>query len=227
MTATKTHLHSSERAPGFQRRQLKRRDLERMRLPYRFWESRYERIAEGKAKEVIETFMRGMGNVFDPGVSMHNGFGLIIWGDNDGGKTSAAAVIAKEARRRGFSALFVRATQYRDSLMSREMYDETNTLKQRCESVDLLIVDDLGKESSSEKAQGGSERMFEDLLRERSSNKRSTLITMNQNPHELEDRYEISMQKLFSEAFAIVRLFDTSQRDIEKQEMIKFFNKKE
>jgi len=148
---------------------------------------------------------------------------MILWGDNDCGKTSAAAVVAKEARRRGFSVLFVRAAQYRDAVMNKEMYNESMTVKQRCENVDLLLLDDFAKESTSGKSEGGSERMFEDLLRERTSHRRSTIITMNPDPAKLDVRYKQSMQKLVSEAFAVVKLIGPSQRAVEQQELIKFF----
>jgi len=223
MTAMKKQLSSSNRPPGFQRRLLKKNDLERMRLPYRFWESKFDRISEGSTKEMIRKFINGMGHVLKPEKSMATGFGIILWGDNDGGKTSAAAVIAKESRRRGFSTLFVRSTQYRTAVMEKEMFNESTTLQKRCESVDLLVVDDFGKEGSNSKSDGGSERMFEDLLRERTSNKRSTIITMNADPDLLDGRYEKSVQRLLSEAFVILKLAGISQRDIEKQQLIEFF----
>jgi DNA replication protein DnaC len=204
------------------RRELTQRDLERMRVPERFWHVDMDRVHEGKTKDVIIKYMRNMGDYTNAGEPMKNGYGLILWGHNDTGKTSVSVLIAKEARRRGFSVLFVRAVQYRDFVMQFEKYNESESLKHRCETVDLLILDDLGKESSSLKSKGGSERLFEDLLRERTSNLRSTIITMNSNPEKLEERYERSFQRMIIESFVQLKLVGESQRDIEKQKLVKF-----
>ncbi len=215
--------HSFEKVVGYQRRQLTEADMKRMRLPKRFWTSEFKRIAQGQPKYAIEKYLRQMGSVISPGEPMRRGYGMVLWGENDTGKTSVASLVLKEARRRGFTCLFIRSAQYRSATIEHERFDDAHTVAQRCEDVDLLVLDDFGKESSSEYSTGGSERMFDDLIRGRCSNLKSTIITMNTNPKELEARYKLSFVRLISESFAILELVGESQRDIEKQQMIEFF----
>lgn len=192
-------------------------------LPERFWKAQFSRIPDD-TQGVVERYIRSLGNFLDPGKVMREGYGFIFWGDNDTGKTSAASVILKEARRRGFTSLFIRAPQYRDGVMQGAPFDDDMTLPERCSGVDMLLLDDLGKEPSSKESDGGSQRMFEELLRDRCSNLRPTIITMNSNPYKaLEDRYARSFTRLISETFTIIKVGGPSQRELGIERLESFF----
>lgn len=226
-TGTKSMEAQSASSEGvsrrvIQRRRLTRRDMERMMLPSKFWKTVFRRIPERNRGE-LEKYIRGLGNLCDPGEAMKNGFGIVIWGDNDGGKTSAATVVLKEARRRGFTGLFIGALNYRSGVIERVPFDEDCTLKERCSTVDMLVLDDLGKETSGLKSSGGSERIFEDLIRDRCNNLRPTIITTNIDPHRiLEEKYSKSFARLMSESFVMMKMVGPSQREIEKKNLVSF-----
>lgn len=212
---------SSEDRRIIQRRRLTRTDMERMRLPRRFWKSSWGRVYDPNG--AIETYILGLGNLCEPGTAIREGYGLILWGDNDTGKTSAGSVVLKEARRRGFTGMFTRATSYVSETIEKVKFDEDMTMSQRCASVDVLLLDELGKEASSSRSEGATERMIEELVRGRCADLRSTIITTNIDPTELFARkFTSSFRKLVSESFAVVEVVGESQREIERQGLIRF-----
>lgn len=230
MTVTRevSGVLNSSMSPGFRRRSLQRRDLERMRLPYRFWHSKFDLIPNDDMKAYVKRFVSGMGNTLSPGEAMENGYSMFIYGNNDMGKTSMASVIAKESRRRGFSCFFTRAMTLRDAVMRGEMFNESVSVLRRCETVDLLVLDDIGKEGKSEKSltvgANGFERLVEELLRERSAQQRSTIVTSNVKPEKLVDAYSVSMIKMMTESYVVVRTDASSQRIKGQQRVLDFFD---
>jgi DNA replication protein DnaC len=198
-----------------------------MNLPTAYWNVTLDGVTKGTSqRKVTERFLRKMGDAFVPGQPMERGFGIFFNGKNDVGKTGAACVILKEARRRGFSCLFVRADALRSLIMSNTMFNDAHTWKQRAEMVDLLVIDDLGKEVSGEKSAGGSERLFGELLRERDSNNVSTLITTNTLLSDFQKRYKSSMMHLLSQKFVNVEADGPSLRKENQQQLIDFFKKR-
>lgn len=171
--------------------QLTKEHLGRMRLPKRFWKVSFGDILPDSSehKKIIKNYLSTIKDRFN------DGCGLFLWGNNGTGKTSCAAVVAKEARRQGYLVLFVRSTSLRDGIINGEMFDDSNTLYDRMRSVDLLIIDDLGKEYSKEMG-SYNEKMYEDLLRLRLDELKSTIITTNMNFGKLKEKYKESMIKL-------------------------------
>lgn len=160
-------------------RRLTAEELEWVRLPRRYWRATLDGVQEGVHKEVLARFLG------DAKSMLAKGYGLFLWGKNGVGKTSIAAVIAKEVKRAGYSVYFVRAADYRDAVFSREMFDSEFTVRQRARDVDLLVLDDLGKEGKD--ASGSSERCYEDLVRGRVADMKSTIVTTNLTVEEFAD----------------------------------------
>jgi len=108
------------------------------------------------------------------------GTGLLLWGDNDGGKSAAAVAVLKEARRRGYTGLFVTAVSLREAYYNGEEYEPGVPVIRRAAEVDFLVIDDFGKEY-----QGKSDhhqRVLEDLIRRRSNDLKVTILTANPDP---------------------------------------------
>ena len=192
-----------------QRRKLTEEDLRRMRLPERFWRATWDQcsretkedVRNGKKSvtpslhNVVESSIRNLDAMYRSGV------GIMLWGDNGRGKTSALAVIGKEFRRRGCTVLFTTAEGLRSSVLQKVNFDLEQTMWERAISVDVLILDDLGKEHRDQ--QGFGERLFEDLIRQRTAAKRVTLITTNMSPAQMQDPvtgYKVSMLKVMKES---------------------------
>jgi len=157
------------------RRPLHQRDLERMNLPRRFWGSRLSGVPNAAVEAVVHRYL-SEGRYL-------RGEGLYLWGKYGVGKSSLAAIIIMELRRRGYSALFVEAADLVDKLMGREMFDLETSWSARAREADVLVLDDLGTEHHD--AGGAIERMLEGLLRFRIQRQMPTIVTSNLAPMKL------------------------------------------
>ena len=168
------------------RRPLERADLVRMNLPERFWKAKFSELSDEQNcdGDCLCSVVGGYLENFDK--VMSEGHGLLLWGDNGVGKTSAAALLAMEVRRRGKSVLFITSSEYVESVVSKYRFDEFTTIAERAKNVDLLVIDDFGKEYRDKR--GWTDRMFEDLLRHRSARLRPVILTMN-----------VTMDRLYAE----------------------------
>lgn len=175
-----------------------------MRLPRRFWEASFNDIQDEEARALILAYLQKMDTMLD------HGDGLMFWGHWGVGKTCAAAVLAKEARRRGASALFITAESLRTAVLEKEMFEDDQLTVDRARQVDFLVLDDLGKEHSGES--GFAERLFENLLRERSAHRRSTVVTTNMNQDDLTKRYKLSMMEVVKESLIPIHVEGENRR---------------
>ncbi len=152
-----------------------------------------------------------------------NGIGLLLWGPNDQGKTGCAAVCLKAARRQRYSCLFVRAERLRSADLSRETFDGNLTLVQRARRVRCLVIDDLGKEHRGDS--GYAHRFIEDLVRERISEKLSTIITTNMNPKrgDLEKAYSKSFEHVLRSVLYPVPVKGHNYREVQAAHTAKLF----
>ena len=175
-------------------RRLTTKDLCRMRLPTRYWKAEIGRVQPGEHCKVVASYL---GRVKE---AVSSGYGLLLWGDNGVGKTSIAAVIAKEAMRAGHTVYFTRAADYRDAVFTGEIFDVEDgcTVRARARSVGLLVLDDIGKEGQD--ASGSAERCFEDLLRARVGDRKATLVTTNLNTKDFADPSKGGYRKSFLSA---------------------------
>jgi len=160
------------------RRELTGRDLERMRIPQRYWEVQFDRISDDRvpgagmsSKEMIGNYIRNIPEAWK------SGGGLVLWGSNGSGKTAASVVLAKEFRRRGHTVLFQEAAALKRMVIDREHFDEDETYWDRARTVDVLVVDDFGKGIIDSTGFGAS--IFDELIRARNSRKLVTIITSN------------------------------------------------
>jgi DNA replication protein DnaC len=174
-----------------------------MRVPRRFWEASVSDI-EPMTRQVVLTYLRQLDEMLDRGV------GLLLWGENGRGKTSAAVCVAKEARRRGASVLMTTAASLVDAARSRTEVED-GLLVERARGVDFLLIDDLGKEHPGES--GFSDRLFENLLRERSASQLTTWITTNMGRDGLTERYKPSMMEVIKELVVPVKMTGENLRD--------------
>jgi DNA replication protein DnaC len=159
------------------RRRLTQNDLLWMNIPRRFWGVRFNKISnfDSDGQHNLRLLVRNYFNSFQSVVQ--KGIGLILWGDNGIGKTSASCVIAKEARRRGSSVLFLTMFEYLDSIISKIEFSYNKTIVERAKEVDILVLDDFGKEFRDKKK--WTDIQIEELIRCRNSNLGITIITMN------------------------------------------------
>jgi DNA replication protein DnaC len=105
------------------------------------------------------------------------GEGLHLHGANGTGKTSIAVLVSMEALRLGATVLFTTAEELRRGSIEEVWFDDSQLIIDRAREVDLLVIDDLGKEHRGDS--GYAERLLEDILRQRSARRLLTVITTN------------------------------------------------
>lgn len=117
--------------------------------------------------------------------------GLILVGNNGVGKTHLACSIANKLIENGTSVIYGTLINLLAEL--RNSYDTYNNISEMeiiklYENVDLLIIDDLGKEKPSE---WGLEKLFT-IVNSRYENNLPVIITTNYNQNSLAERLSIN-----------------------------------
>jgi DNA replication protein DnaC len=143
-----------------------------MRLPKRYWNVDYKETQS--PRDVLKNYLLQIEDM------KQEGLGLLLWGPNGTGKTSMAAIIAKEFRRRFSTVLFIEAASLKTIVTSRDSFDEESTYWQRAKEVDVLVLDDLGK--GVQDGKGFGEQVIDELIRTRNANQLVTIITSNISP---------------------------------------------
>lgn len=175
------------------RRELKSSDLERMKIPKRYWKSSFDYLSdegEDSLRSVVFKYISKME------LMRKEGGGFIFYGDNGTGKSCASIVIAKEFRRRGSTVLFLEAAEMKTIVANRDHFDEDETYWERAKTVDVLVIDDFGKGIMDD--QGFGAGLFDELIRTRNSQKRVTIISTNLSPNKWLE--ELDLKKSTMEA---------------------------
>lgn len=150
------------------RRKLERIDLERMNLPEDLWYSKVDRVLES-VRPAVARYLWKIDRMVEKGI------GLLIFGPKGSGKSSVSSLVAKEARSRGRTVLFVRVWELREMLRSRIYFDDDTTMIARAREVDVLVLDDLREEDGREKFFPLSE--IEQLVSYRGAKRKVTIVT--------------------------------------------------
>jgi DNA replication protein DnaC len=187
-------------------------DLVRMRVPRRYWEAHHNFIPDtttvGSGVSARQAALNYLKNIEE---MRRNGTGLLLWGSNGTGKTCMAIVIAKEFRRRGNTALFIEAADIKRFVIQHEMFDEDQTYWDRAMSVDVLVIDDLGK--GVQDGTGLGARLIDELIRHRNASRLVTLITTNMNQRVLAEELKVSTVSSLKEHVFPIHVSGIDRRD--------------
>jgi len=153
------------------RRALMPEDLKRMCIPEVLWRVKLHGVQDS-VRNVVHNYL------FKIDTYVKQGVGLFIVGERGVGKTSIAALVAKEARMRGHTVFFTPVYMLREAVKSRVNFDEDITYLKRCRDVDVLILDDLHAADLT----GFDARLVEDLLSYRKQAQRVTVVTTSEKP---------------------------------------------
>ena len=170
------------------KRKLTIGDVKRANLPERYWDASLNAIPEHlDYKHKIKKYLDNLVEMMDQGI------GLYLWSAENGtGKTSVSALIAKEALRYGKTVFFEESSRLKGMLINKEQFEEGTSIEERMMMVDVLILDDVGKEYRT--SSGYAENVIETLLRARVQKLKTTIMTGNVHPKD--------MKKIYSEDFA-------------------------
>ena len=165
------------------RRELNTSDLERMRIPRRYWMARFDMLSDDGGDDSLKSMVgRYISNMSE---MRKAGGGFVFFGDNSVGKTCASVVLAKELRRRGNTVLFVESADLKNLVIGHVHFDEDDTYWDRAKNVDVLVLDDLGKGTHDTKGLGAS--LIDELISSRNSSQLVTIITSNLSPEDWEE----------------------------------------
>jgi len=182
------------------RRKLTIGDVRRANLPERYWEASLSAIPDHldykrKIKKYIDNLV-GM---------MEQGIGLYLWStENGSGKTSIAALIAKEALRYGKTVFFEESSRLKGMLINKEQFEEGTSIEERMMMVDVLILDDIGKEYRT--SSGYAENVIETLVRARVQKVKTTIMTGNVHPKDMKKIYSEDFSALLKESVVPVNV---------------------
>jgi len=153
--------------PGRQPRSVTPRDLQRAKIPKRWWDVAVSGVPKDSPQQrAVKQYIE---NVVD---YLRRGVGIVFTGEHGRGKTSAAVVCAKAAIAHGGRVLYVSGGDLKSVMIEKPEFDEYETVPQRIRSVDLLILDDPDRGGDTT----WNRQVSETVLRERSGNGRSTIV---------------------------------------------------
>lgn len=165
-------------------------DLRRANVPEKFWYATLSAVPKdmGYMKKVLAYYVR-MDELMEKGVGLY-----LHSKENQTGKTSIAVALLKRAIRLKKTAFFEEAGRLKNALTRNEEFDENILLDQRIRAVDLLVIDDLGKEYRT--SSGYAESTFENIIRDRIQTLKPIIITGNLTPKEIGTTYSASLSAL-------------------------------
>lgn len=195
------------------RRELTERDLVRMSVPKRHWPASFREISE-EPRAIVEKYL----DKFEE--FMGKGVGMLFWGPNGLGKTAAAVVVGKEARRRGKTVLFIESADLKRCVIEKVAFDEDSSVWERARSVDLLILDDIGK--GVQDSTGFGARVLDELVRHRNARLKATFLTTNMSPRDeqMQNEFKKSTLHTFKECMLPVRFIGDDRRKEAESEIM-------
>lgn len=150
------------------RRALVAEDLTRMNLPEDLWRAKLQDV-QPSARSIIEGYLTRFDEVAEKGA------GLVIRGEAGTGKTGISAVVAKEARARGYTVFFTTIFDLREAIRIKQMYDESLSIFDRCKEVDVLVLDNLVLSDMTDHYV--NERFIEELITGRGARLKISILT--------------------------------------------------
>jgi len=194
------------------KRKLTFGDVRRANLPELFWDASLDAVPDLAYKPKVERYLETLPHMLSQGV------GLYLWSsENSTGKTSLAALIVKEALRYGHTVFFEESGRLKTRLMNKEEFEEGQSVWNRADTVDLLVLDDIGKEYRT--SSGYVENLVETMLRGRVQRKQTTVMTGNVHPRDLKKLYSSDFAALLKESMIPIEVTGHDFREARAREL--------
>lgn len=173
-------------------------DLLRANIPRRYWEVSFDKVPEtAPYRGAVQKYLTNLGQ------HLERGEGLFLTHPTNGtGKTALAALVAKRALRLGYRAYYTMSEVYKTAVVQNQMFDEAQTVYDRARDVELLVLDDFGKEHKG--ASGWIESELENLIRERVQQRKTTVLTANILPQAISTHFTEDLASLLREGCYIL-----------------------
>jgi len=155
-------------------------------------------------------FSKDLGELFARIIKKHTqfinrGHSLFFTGYNSTGKSYAAIWLMYRFAYRGHTVHYIKFKRLHGTILNSFNDGELRKLLSEIEAVDLLCIDEVGKESSATAQVIGE---FEEWLKSRQDSGKSTIIITNLDVSDFRERYEASIWEALAEKFLILA-FDT------------------
>lgn len=122
--------------------------------------------------------------------------GLMFYGESGTGKTFAASCIANALLGKGYSVVMTSFTKF---ISNAQYTDDTLDLLRYMNSVDLLVLDDLGAERNSSFA---IEKVFE-LIENRANQLKPVILTTNLSIEEMKNPVDLRYKRIYQRVFEL------------------------
>ena len=188
-------------------------DMNRANVPPRFWNVKLSEIPEHlEYRDKVRKYLEKMDDMLAQGV------GLFLYSDeNSTGKTSIAVLALKQALRLRRTAYFEESGRLKAALIRAEEFEENIPIERRIRTVDLLVLDDVSKEYRTES--GFAENLIESILRDRSQNLKTTVLTSNLRPNKIEQVYSADLAALLRETTIPLKISGYDWRALKAKEL--------
>ena len=188
-------------------------DMKRANVPSRFWNVKLSEIPEHlEYRDKVRKYLEKMNEMLE------NGIGLFLYSDeNSTGKTSIAVLALKQALRLKRTAYFEESGRLKAALIRAEEFEENIPIERRIRTVDLLVLDDVSKEYRTES--GFAENLIESILRDRSQNLKTTVLTSNLRPNKIEQVYSADLAALLRETTIPLKISGYDWRALKAKEL--------
>lgn len=197
------------------RRKLTQSDLVRMGVPARYWTVSFDLVQEGvkgSPSKAVENYISKLPSMVQMGA------GLLLWGPNGTGKTCIAVLLGKELRRHGLSVFFLEASSLKTVVADHHCFDQEQTVWDRAKTVDVLILDDLGK--GVQDSTGFGLRLIDELIRHRNGNQLVTFVTTNMSLKVLRAEMKPSTMHSIKECMVPILVDGKDQREQTKSALL-------
>lgn len=163
-------------------------------------------------KEVSSFFRRYLENI----ELMHkDNVSLLLYGANGNGKTWLSSLVVKEAYIFRFTSKRITLQNFIDMQFQKDVPSVMAKIDY-CITCDFLVVDEIGKETFSKN--GFNITVFEELLRQRETNGRPTIICTNLHTKDLYSNYGASIESLISGNYIPVKFnTDDNRQNVTKR----------
>lgn len=169
-------------------------NFEHARIPRLYWDAK-------PTEEPIKGFVAAM-----PRNILTDGAGLLLLGPHGSGKTHHACAILIAALKWTKRVLYIPSPEIvRAFSPDKPMFDEVTRMERALFDRDVLVIDDLGSEYRGSQS-GFSETGLINLIRSRSQNKRTTIITTNLDGPRIEELYTPAMRSLLNELMVPIKI---------------------
>jgi DNA replication protein DnaC len=147
------------------------------------------------------------------------GHALTLWGPPGTGKTLLLTLVQRMLMGFGFDTYFCLFNQLINLHTAGWRSDDSRRwFERRVMNAGHLFIDDMGKENAG---RGGEMigSLVDELLRHRIQHGRTTFVSTNVKPEDLEDRYYTGTLGLFTEVNAIIEVQGENYRDVRRQQL--------